>query len=249
MADSRALLPRTDAELRIYFDTRDAVPLEQIGQFLLAFGREMQESVGPDYVFELADVAYNSLDLLFRRRPKQQIKGMGKGGRLSQKQKDQIALDSLHDQKKSNLLQAATLAMTTVTVAIAAFGVLKDSGGTQAVVEQNNKPCQIIQIDEFKYVVEREERDRQERRAAPKRKEQLRLMEYLRAGETFSLAGYVMPRKDSTFRTAKGNQYPILKIADNARPGELLRVWAEAARGPDGQVGLIFRDFERLDDK
>ena len=98
-------------------------------------------------------------------------------------------------QKKSNLLQAATLAITTIGVAAAANGLLKDSGGTQAVVEQNNKPCRIIQIDEFKYVVEREERDRQKRRDAPKQKEQLRLMEHLQAGETFSFGGYVLPRK------------------------------------------------------
>lgn len=249
MTDSIAPLPRIDDELHIYFNTRDAVPLEQIGQFLLAFGREMQESVGPGYVLELADVEYNSLDFLFRRRPKQQIKGKGKGGQLSQKQKDQLALDGLHQQKKSNLLQAATLAMTTIGVAIAAYSVLKDNGGTQAVVQQKNKPSRTIPIDQFKYVIECDERDRKERRALPMWKERQRLMEYLRAGENFSLAGYVMPRKSNTFRTAKGNQYSILEMSDGVRPGDLLRVWAEAARGPDGEVGLILHDFERLDDK
>lgn len=249
MADSRGLLPRTDDDLRVYFDTKGAVPLEQVGEFLLAFGREMQKSVGEGYVLELADVEYNSLDLLFRRRPKHQIKGAGKGGRLSQKQKDQIALDSLREQKKSNLLQAATLAMTTVGVAVAAYSVLKDSGGTKAVVEQRNEPAQIIQIYEFRYTVEHAERDRKERRSAPRLAEQQRLMEHLQAGEIFSLAGYVMPRKHKTFRTAKGNQYPILEMAGNVRPGDLLRVWAEAVHGPNGEVGLVFRDFERLDDK
>ena len=195
MADSIALFPSSGDELRIYSDSRDAVSLEQIGQFLLAFGEAKQEAVGSGYVLELADVEYSSLDQLFRRRPKQRIKAIGKVGRLSQKQKNQIARDSLHVQKKSNLLQAATLAITTIGVAAAANGLLKDSGGTQAVVEQNNKPCRIIQIDEFKYVVEREERDRQKRRDAPKQKEQLRLMEHLQAGETFSFGGYVLPRK------------------------------------------------------
>ena len=240
MPNSHALIaaPESEDEFRIYLDTRIPVKLEDLGKFLTAFGRQFDREES-EYFLELSDVNLSSLDLRFRAKRKRDAKKIDGRGNPS----------SLSEIKRAKILSIIAVALAAPSAAEATLNLIDRYQGSQVKVQAKELPPREITQSDLERHVQRHAMMKYKARSLPKVEEQKLLESYLERGENLKLAGTIMPRKDRTFRTAKGNQYPIIANLVEAPKGRLLKIVAEVTYDNFEKPGLVILESEILDDR
>lgn len=237
---SELTTPKADNEFRVFFDTKRPVPIEEIGKFLADFGREFSRSESV-YSLELSDIRLSSLDFRFRaiRKPK-------KSGRNHPNSEISAALGKA---KRAELLGLMAMALTAPAAVESTLNLLDRFGGEEVSLQANNLPRKAIPHHVIKKMARLAKEEKAEKRALPREHERRLLEAHLRAGEQLKLAGRIMPRKEATFKTVKGNQFPIETNGCKAPRGSLILVRAEVTSIDGRGIGLEIIDFERIDDR
>ncbi len=264
-------------QARVYFNTRQPVPLHTIGRFLTTVGREVEEAYGEGFVVELEAIEQGSIGFIFRklrewtqdedddrdRDRDQRLLELAEAAeerdrrllelaeRAERRDERSLELAKRADQRDGKILLATVIgiALAAPSAAKATLDLLEYGEGTSVVIEQDKVRPEFIPAREFEDIIEDDRSARNSERARAILLEDRRMQTYLEEHAFFDLAGKIMPRKKGFFRTVKGNQYRILNQPETALVGALVVIHARAERDQNGEIGLNILDIRSLDDE
>lgn len=262
-------------QARVYFNTRQPVPLHTIGRFLTTVGREVEEAYGEGFVVELEAIEQGSIGFIFRklrewtqdedddRDRDQRLLELAEAAeerdrrllelaeRAERRDERSLELAERADQRDGKILLATVIgiALAAPSAAKATLDLLEYGEGTSVVIEQDKVRPEFIPAREFEDIIEDDRSARNSERARTILLEDRRMQTYLEENAFFDLAGKIMPRKKGFFRTVKGNQYRILNQPETALVGALVVIHARAERDQNGEIGLNILDIRSLDDE
>lgn len=260
---------------RVYFNTRQPVPLYAIGRFLTTVGREVEEAYGDGFVVELEAIEQGSIGFIFRklrewtqdedddRDRDQRLLELAEAAeerdrrllelaeRAERRDERSLELAERADKRDGKILLATVIgiALAAPSAAKATLDLLEYGEGTAVVIDQDKLRPELIPAREFEDIVEKGRSARRSERAQAILLEDRRMQTYLEENAFFDLAGKIMPRKKGFFRTVKGNQYRILNQPETAPVGALVVIHARAERDQNGEIGLNILDVRSLDDE
>lgn len=262
-------------QARVYFNTRQPIPLYTIGRFLTTVGREVEEAYGEGFVVELEAIEQGSIGFIFRkfrewtqdedddRDRDQRLLELAEAAeerdrrllelaeRAERRDERSLELAERADKRDGKILLATVIgiALAAPSAAKATLDLLEYGEGTGVVIEQDKVRPELIPAREFEDIIEDDRSARNSERARAILLEDRRMQTYLEENAFFDLAGKIMPRKKGFFRTVKGNQYRILSQPDTAPVGALVVIHARAERDQNGEIGLNILDIRSLDDE
>lgn len=262
-------------QARVYFNTRQPVPLYTIGRFLTTVGREVEEAYGEGFVVELEAIEQGSIGFIFRklrewtqdedddRDRDQRLLELAEAAeerdrrllemaeRAERRDERSLELAERADKRDGKILLATVIgiALAAPSAAKATLDLLEYGEGTGVVIEQDKVRPEFIPAREFEDIIEDGRSARNSERARAILLEDRRMQTYLEENAFFDLAGKIMPRKKGFFRTVKGNQYRILNQPETAPVGALVVIHARAERDQNGEIGLNILDIRSLDDE
>jgi hypothetical protein len=233
--------PIDDDELKIFFDTREPIPLPVIADFLLAVHHATEDELGDGYFLELVDYGKGSEEFRFRA-----IRGMLRSqNSISETEERLRRVDKIR--KATRLVRDE---LSAGFLAVRARDILRGASGflltTQAGFEAEPTIYDEVTLKEG---AERYEL-RKEDQSHPMLEAQLYLRRVVDEGERLDLVGKVMPRKPQFFRTAKGTKLPIAERPAELRNGELVAIFAEVVTmGDEDELGIVIREYQYKDDR
>lgn len=262
-------------QARVYFNTRQPVPLYTIGRFLTSVGREVEEAYGEGFIVELEAIEQGSIGFIFRklrewtqdkdddRDRDQRLLELAEAAeqrdrrllelaeRAERRDERSLELAERADKRDGKILLATVIgiALAAPSAAKATLDLLEYGEGTGVVIEQDKARPEFIPAREFEDIIEDGRSARNSERARAILLEDRRMQTYLEENAFFDLAGKIMPRKKGFFRTVKGNQYRILSQPETAPVGALVVIHARAERDQNGEIGLNILDIRSLDDE
>lgn len=262
-------------QARVYFNTRQPVPLYTIGRFLTTVGREVEEAYGEGFVVELEAIEQGSIGFIFRklrewtqdedddRDRDQRLLELAEAAeerdrrllemaeRAERRDERSLELAERADKRDGKILLATVIgiALAAPSAAKATLDLLEYGEGTDVVIEQDKVRPELIPAREFEDIIEDDRSARNSERTRAILLEDRRMQTYLEENAFFDLAGKIMPRKKGFFRTVKGNQYRILNQPETAPVGALVVIHARAERDQNGEIGLNILDIRSLDDE
>lgn len=262
-------------QARVYFNTRQPVPLYTIGRFLTTVGREVEEAYGDGFVVELEAIEQGSIGFIFRKfrewthdeddRCDRDEKLLKLAEAAEERDRHLLQLAERADRRDERALELAEradrrdgkiLLATVIGIALAApsaakatLDLLEYGEGTEVVVQQDDARPELIPARELEDIIEDDRSARNSKRARAIVLEDRRMQTYLEEKAFFDLAGKIMPKKKGFFRTVKGNQYRILNQPETAPVGALVVIHARAERDQNDEIGLNILDVRSLDDE
>jgi len=262
-------------QARVYFNTRQPVPLYTIGRFLTTVGREVEDAYGEGFVVELEAIEQGSIGFIFRklrewtqdedddRDRDQRLLELAEAAeerdrrllelaeRAERRDERSLELAERADKRDGKILLATVIgiALAAPSAAKATLDLLEYGEGTGVVIEQDKVRPELIPAREFVDIIEDDRSARNSERAQATLLEDRRMQTYLEENAFFDLAGKIMPRKKGFFRTVKGNQYRILNQPETAPVGALVVIHARAENDQNGEIGLNILDIRSLDDE
>lgn len=262
-------------QARVYFNTRQPVPLYTVGRFLKTVGRNVEEAYGEGFVVELEAIEQGSIGFIFRkfrewtqdedddRDRDQRLLKLAEAAeerdrrllelaeRAERRDERSLELAERADKRDGKILLATVIgiALAAPSAAKATLDLLDYGEGTGVVIEQDKVRPELIPAREFEDIIEDDRSARNSERTRAILLEDRRMQTYLEENAFFDLAGKIMPRKKGFFRTVKGNQYRILNRPETAPVGALVVIHARAERDQNGEIGLNILDIRSLDDE
>ncbi len=262
-------------QARVYFNTRQPVPLYTIGRFLTTVGKEVDKAYGDGFVVELEAIEQGSIGFIFRKfrewtsdeddrrdRDERLLKLAEAAEERDQRllqlaervdRRDERALELAEraDRRDDRILLATVvgIALAAPSAAKAALELLEYGEGTEVVIQQNDTRPELIPAREFDDIIQDDRSARHAKRAQAIALEDRRMLTYLEENAFFDLAGKIVPKNKDFFRTVKGNQYRILNRPETSPVGTLIVIHARAERDQNDQIGLNILDVRPLDDE
>jgi hypothetical protein len=233
--------PIDDDELKIFFDTREPVPLPIIAAFLLAVHHATEYDLGDGYFLELVDYGKGSEE--FRFRAIRQMMRSPHGRNEAEEKQQRIKKIGTATRLVRNELGAGLLA-------VRAKDILREASGSVLTIQAGFETRPVI-YDQAQLIEGAQRYEAlKEARSQPMLEVQRYLRQVIDEGERLELVGKVMPRKPQFFRTAKGTKLPIAACPPDLKKGELVAIFAEVvAMRDEDDLGIVIREYQYKDDR